>query len=432
VNTIRLTTAAVAIAAVALLVASLLPSQAVAADATIVLPGARSAEGIATGEGTTFYAGDLNGGSFDPTDADAAAASGDIYRGDYATGEAELFIDAPADGRYAVGLSVDVANGLLFVAGGPIGNAYAYDLQSGEEVAVIPAGQGFVNDVVVTEGGAWITNSNVAALTFVPVVDGVVGTPETLELSGPATDVSGDFNLNGIDVLDADTLVVSHTQLGAVFTVDATTGATAAIALDQTVDGDALVGADGILLQDGQLLVVENFANRVVVYDLTDDPATGTLRRIITDEAFDVPTTVAGLPDGRIAVVNAKFSPTDFTPSGEQYEVVVVDPADGEAVGVTANRLAGADRFGTSVAISQRAFPAGADEVFLARADDFADALSGGSLTTGPILLVPACGELPSVIADEIARLAPDTVTALGGEAAVCDEVLAAAVSAAG
>jgi hypothetical protein len=47
----------------------------------IVLPGATSAEGIAAGRGTTFYAGDL--------------FAGDIFRGSIRRGTAELFIDAP-------------------------------------------------------------------------------------------------------------------------------------------------------------------------------------------------------------------------------------------------------------------------------------------------------------------------------------------------
>ena len=67
------------------------------------LPGASSAEGIAAGRGSTFYAGDLFGG--------------DIFRGDVQRGSAELFIDAP-DGRMAVGMAADVAHDLLFVAGG--------------------------------------------------------------------------------------------------------------------------------------------------------------------------------------------------------------------------------------------------------------------------------------------------------------------------
>jgi hypothetical protein len=103
-------------------------------------------------------------------------------------------------------------------------------------------------------------------------------------------------------------------------------------------------------------------------------------------------------------------------------------PDDGT---VATERLGGETRFETSVAISQEAFPAGAEDVFLARADLFPDALSAGSLTTGPILLVPSCGEVPQVVLDEIARLAPSRVVALGGVDAVCDDVVAQAQEAA-
>lgn len=102
--------------------------------------------------------------------------------------------------------------------------------------------------------------------------------------------------------------------------------------------------------------------------------------------------------------------------------VAQTEPFEGEA-----SRLAGPDRLSTAVAISQEQFPDGADEVFLARADVFADAVAGGSLTAGPTLLVPSDGEVPPVVLDEVERLGAQTVTALGGEQAVSDNVLAAA-----
>lgn len=116
----------------------------------------------------------------------------------------------------------------------------------------------------------------------------------------------------------------------------------------------------------------------------------------------------------------------DFAPDAD---LAVVDRAGG-APGRPAARLAGEDRFATSVAISRAQFPGTTAEVYLARADGFADALSGGTLTSGPILLVPACGPLPPVVAAEIARLDPGRVVALGGAAAVCDAVLAEAAAA--
>lgn len=68
-------------------------------------------------------------------------------------------------------------------------------------------------------------------------------------------------------------------------------------------------------------------------------------------------------------------------------------------------RVHGSDRYATSAAISRHAFPQGADVVYLARGDEFADALAGGMLTDGPILLVRACGGVPGSVRAEIARL---------------------------
>src|SRR5215203_4270986 len=103
------------------LVAALAAPAAAARPAeVIVLAGATSAEGIAAGRGATFYAGDL--------------FAGDIFRGNLQRGTAERFIDAPA-GRMAVGMAVNVAHQLLFVAGGFTGQAYIYDTRSGATVA---------------------------------------------------------------------------------------------------------------------------------------------------------------------------------------------------------------------------------------------------------------------------------------------------------
>ncbi len=95
-----------------------------------------------------------------------------------------------------------------------------------------------------------------------------------------------------------------------------------------------------------------------------------------------------------------------------------------------AARISGSSRFETAVALSQYAFPTGADEVYLSSSDVNPDALVGGTLTRGPILLVPSCGALPDVVAAEIRRLDPVRVVALGGLGAVCDDMLDQAVRA--
>ncbi len=153
----RVWRAAVPILLLALLAVMAAPAAGARPAAVIVLPGASSAEGIATGRGATFYAGDL--------------FRGDIFRGDLQRGTAELFIDAP-DGRMALGMKVDVAHSLLFVAGGFTGQAYVYDTRTGATVATYQLGQPpntIVNDVALTRRGAWFTDSQQAKLYFVPV-----------------------------------------------------------------------------------------------------------------------------------------------------------------------------------------------------------------------------------------------------------------------
>lgn len=93
-------------------------------------------------------------------------------------------------------------------------------------------------------------------------------------------------------------------------------------------------------------------------------------------------------------------------------------------------RIAGQTRVETAIAIARHQFPNGAPVVYLARADDPADAVVGGTLTDGPVLLVARCGPLPAAVLTEIARVDPERVLALGGRDAICDEVLAQAAAA--
>lgn len=97
------------------------------------------------------------------------------------------------------------------------------------------------------------------------------------------------------------------------------------------------------------------------------------------------------------------------------------------AEGRPSERIAGTDRIATAAAISRSRFPdqgARLARVYLARADRPINAVSGGVLTGGPFLLVPACGPMPDEVRIELDRLNPLEVVALGGPDAVCDELL--------
>jgi sugar lactone lactonase YvrE len=276
--------------------------------ATITLPGATSAEGIATGIGSSFFAGDL--------------FKGDIYRGDLRSGSASLFRDVPT-GRMALGLKVDVPHDLLFVAGGFDGRAFVYDARTGADVAVLqlanPALGTAINDVIVADGAAWFTDSSHPNLYRVPIgADGSIGAPSTLVVSGPAAHLSGPFNMNGIAATaNGETLIVAHSGDGALYTVNPVTGASAAIA------GANVPNVDGILLEAGRLWAVQNFSNQVTELRLSSDLSSATVVGIITSPLFKVPTTVAR-QGSRLALVNAKFD-TGFPPTAPDWEVVVVD-----------------------------------------------------------------------------------------------------------
>lgn len=272
----------------------------------IVLPGATSAEGIAAGRGSTFYAGDL--------------LTGDVFRGDVRRGTAEIFIDAPA-GSQATGMVVDLARRLLIVAGGFTGQAGVYDLDTGGTLATYrfaAAGTSLINDVSLTRDGAWFTDSFRPRLYFVPISPtGALGPSATLTLTGPAADVSGQFNLNGIRATpNGRTLIVAHTANGALYTVDPDTGAS------QTITGVSVPDVDGILLEAGRLWAVQNFSNQVSQVRLSPDLRSGFVERVITSELFQVPATAARF-GSRLAVVNAKFD-TGFPPTADRYEVVLV------------------------------------------------------------------------------------------------------------
>lgn len=278
-------------------------------DSVIVLEGATSAEGIAAGRGTTFYAGDL--------------MLGDIYRGDIRKGTAELFIDVSdfdATKRMAVGMKADVRNDLLFVAGGTTGKAYVYDTEAGEPIKDYTLARGFINDVALTRDGAWFTNSAAAELYFIPVGrHGTLGDVQTLKLSGPAAGLPGAFNINGIAAADRGrTLVVAHSGLAKLFTVNPKTGGSAVIA------GVNVPNVDGIVVRGNQLWAVQNFSNQISRIRLTDDLSSGVVRDVITNSNFKVPTTAALFTNTRfgstLAAVNAKFMDAKAT----QYEVVLV------------------------------------------------------------------------------------------------------------
>lgn len=270
---------------------------------SIPLPVGYQPEGVDT-RGSTAYAGSL--------------ADGDVVTVDLRTGEVTSLVDndSTAD-RTAVGLAVE--QGLVFVAGGDTGQAYVYDARTGEEVAELtltdPTAGTFVNDVVVTDGAAWFTDSFQPQLYRVPLTGRTVGQPETIHLSGPAGDFVAGFNLNGIEATGSDLIVVNSAR-GELYTVE-NDGDSRSIDLG----GDQVTAGDGLLLVGRRLYVVRNQFNQVDVVDLSGDLTSGEVVNTITSELFDVPTTAAK-HGNQLVLVNARFG--NPNPATAEYDLVQV------------------------------------------------------------------------------------------------------------
>jgi sugar lactone lactonase YvrE len=285
----------------------------------IQLPADFGSEGIAVGNGHTFYVGSFT-----------APKLGQILAGDLRTGTFSELV--PPTGRMAVGMKVDSRTNFLFVAGGTSGGATIYDPSSGAEVAFYPflppGGQTIVNDVVVTHDAAYFTVSTAPFLGRVALEpDGQPGIAETIPL--PANfGVRGNCTVgpgpraNGIAATaDGKHLIIVHTSEGRLYLLDSATLIPVAISVTggDFAGGHALCSGDGLLL-DGTTLYVAQFGplNRVAVVELSPDYLSGVITRYITEPFFSnpairLPTTIAEFGSSLYAVTYGGSPPTpDF------------------------------------------------------------------------------------------------------------------------
>jgi hypothetical protein len=292
--------AVLALLAVGSLLVTALPAGAAHVGGRIPLPDGFQPEGIHVSPNGTFYAGSL--------------VDGTIVVGNVKTGRSHVLVTPPA-GRISVGL--EEHGGLLYVAGGPTG-AFVYDASTGATVRTYDVGAaGFVNDVVVTRGAAYFTDSFAAVLYRVPLTGGVPsGTAETIPLTGDFQLVDG-FNLNGIEASpNGRQLLAVQSNTGDLFRIDPRTGNTTLVDLG----GASLPAGDGLLLQGHMLFVGQN-ANQVSAVWLDGRFGSGIVVDEITSDDFAVTTTL-GRQGGRLYVIQSRF---DVKPTPDTaYWIAVV------------------------------------------------------------------------------------------------------------
>ncbi|MCY1718955.1 hypothetical protein OU798_01290 [Prolixibacteraceae bacterium Z1-6] len=284
----------------------------------IQLPTGLQPEGIATGPNHSFYV--------------ASLTMGQIYKGNLQTGEVEILTYPPGPDQTG-GMAVDKRSGYLFAAKGMLGTGCVYNSKTGELLNTLVFTTPFttlINDVVITNEAAYFTNSLAPVLYKVPLMkNGQLPEPAQV-ISLPLT---GDFSMephpmipqlgafaNGIDATpNGKYLFLGNTARGEIYRVHPASGEATVIDLG----GALLPFADGILLDDQTLYVVQNMINQVAVIHLNDDLISGEVVGTITNTNFGVPTAVDEFGNYLYAV-NAHFDvapPTGMYP-GVEFEVV--------------------------------------------------------------------------------------------------------------
>ena len=278
----------------------------------IDLPDGWMPEGITT-DGTFLYSGSL--------------ADGALLRANPRNGNTRI-IEEGRQGRVAVGVDYDRRRDVLWVAGGGTNQIRAHDADTGRRLAAynFPSETArFINDLVVTRRAVYATDSFNQELLVVRLGlgDRLPGqrAATTRALTGDLAYVPNEFNLNGIVKSDRRLLAVQSNK-GLLFRINPFTGRTRTVNLG---GGSPLSFGDGLEIDGDILYVVRNQLNEIAVVDLGRRLRSGEVVAHLTDDDFDIPTTVALLGDSLYAV-NARFGTAGPQPA--EYWITRIDAFD--------------------------------------------------------------------------------------------------------
>lgn len=239
----------------------------------------------------------------------SASAGGAIYRGDTGEAELEAWLPGGEDGRIsALGMALD-GHGRILICGGRSKALFVYDL-SNRELENCYEYDGFLNDVCVHDGFAYLTDSHNPLILRAEVGEKGVGVPEVW---ADMSEWEADPFFNGIVPAPGTSAILWAAQgSDRLWRRDLVTGETVLI----DVGGLAIAG-DGLVFVGDVLYICDN----------TEEPD-GTVRFWLTAltssdgwhsaslagrwerPAADTPTTVAHR-DGHLLLVNSQFVARD-------------------------------------------------------------------------------------------------------------------------
>lgn len=236
-----------------------------------------------------------------------STTDGTIFRGDVRSPQLEPFAAPGADGRItAIGLKSD-GRGRLVVAGGPTGKVFVLSTRDGSTLKVLdtkPSGASFLNDVAISKGYAYITDSRQPFLYRIRLGKDAIG---EIEKFVPFADTpfayDKGFNANGIAIDEGGNYaIVVQSGTGKLFRVGLRDKSV------RQVDtlGRTVTNGDGLLLKAGVLYVSRNMQERIVPVRLSVQGRAGTVGPGVTGAQLKYPTTIAF--DGkRLLAVNSQF-----------------------------------------------------------------------------------------------------------------------------
>jgi sugar lactone lactonase YvrE len=251
---------------------------------------------------------------------------GEIHRGRLNRARTRVWLPGDGrDGRFtARGITVDRA-GRVYIAGGPnniehpgMPNLWVYD-RHGKELASFVLGDpdAYLNDVAIgPDGAAYFTDSNDPQIFRVARLNGRWQAARWKDASNTVTRQPG-FNLGGIVVSpDRRALVVAQGNTGKLWRFDLSTKR---VTLIRTGSTD-LTGADGLVRNGRQLIVVRNFPRVLTTLKLDRRARSATLVREVATDPNRVFTT-AKLARGRLLLVDSHFDEPVGRPP---YQVVAL------------------------------------------------------------------------------------------------------------
>jgi sugar lactone lactonase YvrE len=226
----------------------------------------------------------------------------------------------------ALGMKVD-GSGRLWIAGGRTGKLFVLDTKTGQLIAshTVPnPTASLLNDLALVGTTAYITDTRTPTLWRAQANGAQIGALEPwLNFTGTPLVYDASAGVNGIAATpDGRSLIIVHMGKGLLYRVDIAAKTVHPI---DTAGAD-LTGADGLVLDGSNLIVVRQPAVEIATVQLTADMTKGTVVKRFKNPSLAWPATAIKAGD-RLIVVNTQFNTRQNNTTTRPFTLAVVPMA---------------------------------------------------------------------------------------------------------